>query len=162
MKLLVVIACLLACAGGAMAREDWQTPDWKPTGDLSRQEDRALASGALAASVVGADGRRDLLLVERASTQSCGDYDFSVFGPVNFSGKRPAQPEFSYCAGALKYRPNGNDFLVSGIRVGSDVSGPSGWVFEDVRLSRERGTWTETVVMVIDYQDGKPKILQKN
>ncbi len=162
MKFLAGIAFGLACAGGASAEDDWRVPDWKPIADLSRPEDKALASGALGAAVVGADGRRDFLLVEKASTGSCGDYDFSVFGPANSSGKRPAQPEFSYCAGALKYRPDGSGFLVSGIRVGSDISGPSGWVFEDVRLKREKGMWTEAVVMVIQYQDGQPKVLKQN
>jgi len=161
-KRLAAVAFGLACASGVVAEEEWQTPDWKPIGELSRPEDKSLASDALGAAVVGAVGRRDFLLVERSSTGSCGDYDFYVFGPAGSGGRRPAVPEFSYCAGALKYRPNGPDFLVSGVRVGSDLSGPSGWVFEDVRLRREKGAWAETVVMVIDYQDHRPKVLQKN
>ena len=175
MKLLAAVAFGLACAHGAAAEEDWKVPDWRPIGEL-RAEDKALSDevflGACAAgetecdsrrgAVISLGGRRGLLLLQRYSMGSCGDYDFYLFGPAGSGGKRPAMPEFSYCAGALKYRPNGPDFLVSGVRVGSDISGPSGWVFEDVRLRRERGAWTESVVMVIQYQDGKPKVLQKN
>jgi hypothetical protein len=133
----------LACASGAMAEDDWRMPDWQPAG-ISRE------------ARIG----RDLLLRESPATGNCGDHEFSAY-----ADKDSDMPEFSYCAGTLKYRPRGRgspDFLVSGVRIGSDISGPSGWVVEDLLLRQEKGHWTETVIMAVEYQDGKPRTLEKN
>lgn len=123
-----------------MAEEEWQTPDWKPAGNEAALE-----------AAIG----RDLLLVEIPATGGCGEYEFSVQGP----GRRSDVPDFAYCARELKYRARGRnvpDFMISGVRVGSTIGGPSNWVFEDVLLRYEKGKWVETVIMAIDYGGGKP------
>lgn len=139
MKWLVAAAVALAYAG-ALAEDAWQEPDW-----------RSADAGSREAMV------QDFHLVERDPPVKCGEHDFSVF-------RSAGMPEFSYCARSLKYRMRGRipDFLVSGVRVGSEIGGTSGSVFEDVLVRYEKGAWAETVLMVIDYQDGKPRVLKQN
>jgi hypothetical protein len=135
-----ILLAAVALGLAAAADEAWEEPDWQP------------AEGGRRAAMAG-----DFRLEESDPAGDCGEHDFSAY-------RDAGMPEFSYCARALKYRMRGRrpEFLVSGLRVGSKIGGPSGWVFEDVLVRYEKGRWSETVVMVIDYDDGKPRDLQKN
>jgi hypothetical protein len=119
----VLALALIGLAGaGAWAEEPWREADWR-----------------------GREARvGDFRLVEADPAGGCGEHDFAVY-------RANDRPEFSYCARGLKYRMRGRipDFLISGIRVGSAVGGPSNWVFEDVLLRYEKGRWSETVIMAV-------------
>jgi len=175
-RFLAALAFGLVC-GGALAEEDWETPDWKPVADLRRTEDKAIADavfpgtcidgdrmsevacGSRRAALVSVGGATDFLLLESYSMGTCGDYDIVVYGPIGSGHRRPDRPEFEYCANALKYRPQQRqssipDFLLSGLRIGSAIGGASGWVFEDVLLRYHGGTWSETAIMAIQSPPG--------
>lgn len=120
---------LVALCFGASAEEAWHDLDWQP-----------VAAGREASA-----GR--FRLRESEAKGKCGEHEFSLYR----AGKSPDEPEFSYCARELRYRAQGQEleFLVSGIRIGSDIGGPSGWVFEDVLLKYRGDTWSETAVMAV-------------
>lgn len=177
-RFLAALAFGLVCAGaGALAEEEWEMPDWRPVTDLRRAEDKAISDAVFAgrciegnplsevecgsrrAALVSLGGTADFLLLESYSMGTCGDYNIVVYGPVGSGHRRPDRPEFEYCAGALKYRPQQRqsgipDFLLSGLRIGSAIGGASGWVFEDVLLRYRGGQWSETPIMTIQSPPG--------